>query len=125
MRGVVDFIVYFKISDGGKIELKIADEHGSLPLLTGSGMEKQIASIAIRLALINITSVPHTNIFIMDEPAVNLDEKNMANFIKIMEILRSKFESVMVITHMDQLKDAVDKIISVVVNEDGYAEVRQ
>ena len=41
----------------------------------GSGAEKTIAAMAIRLALLTVSSLPKGDIFILDEPGTALDEE--------------------------------------------------
>ena len=67
----------------------------------GSGAEKTIAAMAIRLALIAIAQV---HIFIMDEPATALDQEHMEGFIRLLEMIKTKFKTILLISHLDVLK---------------------
>jgi len=125
LKGIVGFIVYFQVSDSGSIEIRIADSHGDTPIETGSGMEKQMASIAIRLAIVNITSVPHSNVFLLDEPMGALDDNALQDFVKILEVLKHKFDTVFLITHNILLKDVVDRVIDVERDEDDISIIRE
>ena len=88
----------------------------------GSGAEKTIAAMAIRLALISITNLPKSTLFIMDEPATALDQEHMEGFIRLLEMIRTKFKTILLISHLDVLKDCVDKTIDIQ-KHDGYAKV--
>jgi DNA repair exonuclease SbcCD ATPase subunit len=90
----------------------------------GSGAEKTIAAMAIRLALLNVSTLPKSDIFILDEPGTALDEDNMEGFIRILDMIKSQFKTVLLISHLDSLKDIVDQQIDIDVNE-GYASVNQ
>jgi DNA repair exonuclease SbcCD ATPase subunit len=90
----------------------------------GSGAEKTLASIAIRLALLSVTSLPVSDIFIMDEPGTALDESNLQGFVKILDMIKSYFKTVLIISHLDVLKECVDG--QILINKKGeYAFVEQ
>lgn len=119
---IVPFEVFFD-DDGKKLDLFIKHpKYEARPLELGSGAEKSIASIAIRLALIKSSSLPVSDIKILDEPATALDEENMAGFTKILSMLKSNFKTIILISHLETLKDVVDKQI-IIDKVDGFAKV--
>jgi DNA repair protein SbcC/Rad50 len=90
----------------------------------GSGAEKTIAAMAIRLALLNVSTLPKGDVFILDEPGTALDEENMEGFIRILDIIKNEFKTIFLISHLEVLKDIVDKQI-IINKEDGYAKVNE
>jgi DNA repair exonuclease SbcCD ATPase subunit len=88
----------------------------------GSGAEKTIAAMAIRLALISITNLPKSELFILDEPATALDQEHMEGFTRLLEMIKTKFKTVLLISHLDVLKDCVDTTIDID-KKGGYAKV--
>ena len=88
----------------------------------GSGAEKSIASMAIRLALLQVSNLPKSNIFILDEPATALDADNMEGFIRMIDMIKSNYDIVLLISHLDALKDIVDTTITID-KENGYSYV--
>ena len=78
--------------------------------------------MAIRLALISITNLPKSELFILDEPATALDQEHMDGFIKMLEMIKSQFKTVLLISHLDSLKDCVDLTIDIQ-KQNGYAKV--
>lgn len=124
IANIVDFNIFFEV-DGGKFEIYIQHpKHDPRPLEMGSGAEKTIAAMAIRMALLTVSSMPKGNIFILDEPGTALDEENMEGFIRILELIKVNFKTVLLISHLDSLKDCVDMQI-VIDKKDGYAHVKQ
>jgi len=124
LANIVDFEVFFE--DDGK-RLNIFIKHPSFdprPLEMGSGAEKTIAAMAIRLALLSVSSLPKGDIFILDEPGTALDAENMEGFIRILDVIKSYFKTVLLITHLDSLKDCVDTQITID-KLDGYAFIKQ
>lgn len=88
-----------------------------------SGMEKTISAIAIRAALVSITSLPRSNVFILDEVFTALDPEYMDAVSKMIEYLKSLFDAVILITHIDAFKDLVDHIVEIERDEDGNSRV--
>ena len=90
----------------------------------GSGAEKTIAAMAIRLALLSVSSLPKSNIFVLDEPATALDAENMEGFVRILDMVKNYYSVVLLISHVDGLKDIVDMTIDID-QKDGFAYVNQ
>jgi len=88
-------------------------KHPARPIELGSGAEKTIAAMAIRLALLNVSTLPKGDIFILDEPGTALDAENMEGFVRILEMIKSQFKTVLLISHLDSLKDTVDNEIAI------------
>ena len=123
LSSIVNFEVFFE-DDGKKLDIYIKHpKYDPRPLELGSGAEKSIASIAIRLALIKTSSLPVGDLFIMDEPATALDEENMEGFTRILDMVKNNFKTVIIISHLDALKDIVDKQITIE-KVDGFAKVK-
>jgi len=122
LANIVDFQVYFETDDNRlDIYLQQPDRDAS-PLEMASGAEKTVAAMAIRLAFTNISSLPKSQLFILDEPGTALDEERMEGFVRILDITASIFKTVILISHLDNLKDAADSIISIEKKGD-YAHV--
>jgi DNA repair exonuclease SbcCD ATPase subunit/predicted phosphodiesterase len=124
LANVVDFEVFFE-NDGKKLDINIKHpKHDPRPIEMGSGAEKTISAMAIRLALLNVSTLPKSDIFVLDEPGTALDEENMEGFIRILELIKTQFKTVLLISHLDSLKDTVDTQI-VIEQKKGYAYVKQ
>ena len=122
LANIVDFQVMFE-EDGRNLDINIKHpKYDSRPISMGSGAEKTIAAMAIRLALIEITNLPKSTIFIMDEPATALDQEHMEGFVRLIDMIKDKFKTVLLISHLDVLKDCVDKTIDIH-KVGGYAKV--
>ena len=114
---------YDQKSDKYKLEIYIKHPlYDPRPLTMASGAEKTLASMAIRLGLITITNLPKSTIFILDEPATALDAEHMAGFISLLDMIKDQFKTVLLISHLESLKDVVDMTIDIDKN-DGYAKV--
>jgi DNA repair exonuclease SbcCD ATPase subunit/DNA repair exonuclease SbcCD nuclease subunit len=124
LTNIVDFEIFFE-DDGKKLDILI--KHAKFeprPIELGSGAEKTIAAMAIRLALLNVSNLPKGDIFILDEPGTALDEENMEGFTRILDLIKANFKTVLLISHLDGLKDIVDTQI-IIEKEGGLAYVNQ
>jgi DNA repair exonuclease SbcCD ATPase subunit len=67
--------------------------------------------------------MPKPNVFILDEPGTALDNDNMEGFVRILDLVKEYFETTILISHIDQLKDSADMNIEISRNN-GYAFVK-
>jgi DNA repair exonuclease SbcCD ATPase subunit len=114
LSGIVDFSIELEQdddSDSLEIYIDYGDSRRIIEL--ASGMEKTIASIAIRVALINVTSLPKTDIFIIDEAFGPLDPVGVEACNRLLISLKRFFRAIVVITHVEGVKDVADHIIEV------------
>lgn len=123
LSSIVEFEVFFA-EDGDKLEIYLKHpKYDARPLSMGSGAEKTIASMAVRLALISVSSLPKSQLFILDEPATALDADHMEGFVRLLQMIKAQFKTVLLITHLENLKDIVDTTIEID-KTDGYAQVK-
>jgi DNA repair exonuclease SbcCD ATPase subunit len=125
LSNVVEFEVFFENNEN-KLNILIKHpKHDPRQLETCSGAEKTLAAVAIRIALLNVSNMPKSNIFVLDEPGTALDAENMEGFVRILDLVKGYFDVTLLITHIESLKDVVDMTIEISKAEDGYAFVNQ
>ena len=78
-----------------------------------SGMEKFVSSLAIRASLISISNLPRPNFLAIDEGFGNLDSENLNSMFSLFDYLKTEFKFMLVISHIDALKDATDGLIEI------------
>ena len=111
LTNIVEFEVIFE-SNGNKFDIFIKHpKYEARPIEMASGSEKTMAAMAIRLALLSVSSLPKGDLFILDEPGTALDEENLEGFIRILTLIKMYFKNVLLISHLDSLKDCVDQQI--------------
>jgi DNA repair exonuclease SbcCD ATPase subunit len=66
--------------------------------------------------------LPKPDVFVLDEPGTALDEENMEGFVRILDMVKSYFKTVILISHLDALKDCVDSQI-IIDKRSGFAHV--
>jgi DNA repair exonuclease SbcCD ATPase subunit len=106
------------------VDLKIDDEKGNLDVILnkkgrrrvaelGSGMERTLVSLALRVALRDISAIPMPDFFIVDEGFAMLDADNVMACRNLLAELKKIFRFVVVMTHNDVIKEMMDKTIEV------------
>jgi len=119
---IVEFTISLEV-DGKNILGKLNYDHERIwPLENSSGMERFISSLAIRVALLNASNLPKPNFMIIDEGLGTLDPENLSSMGTMMGILKSQFDFIMLISHLDTARDMVDKVIEIK-REDGFSYI--
>jgi DNA repair exonuclease SbcCD ATPase subunit len=108
--------------EGKNIDTYICYGDDMWNLELSSGMERFVSSLAIRIGLINVSTLPRPNFLVIDEGFGSLDSDNIANMNGAFNYLKTQFDFVMIITHLDTIKDYMDTLIPINVNN-GYSKV--
>lgn len=126
LRNVTDIEASFSFYDSGddksctnkktrtNIDITIK-RHGKNPYSASlaSGFEKFIVGIATRIAICSVTSAAKPNVFVVDEGWGNLDADNLSNIDRTIAYLKNQFDHVIIISHIDQIKDQATYIINI------------
>lgn len=112
LSGVTNFSINIE-DEGSSLNVYIDYGDSKRIIECASGMEKMITSIAIRVALINISSLPKSDIFIIDEGFGALDDSNIESCSRLLTSLKKYFKTILIISHVDSIKDIVDKNIEI------------
>jgi len=110
---LVDFSIVLHADDKAINAYIAYDEDNYWPLELTSGMEKFVASLAIRTSLINISSLPRPNFIAIDEGFGALDQTNLSSMVMLFEYLKTQFKFIMIISHIDSMRDVVDSHIEI------------
>jgi len=123
LNQIVDFNMVLN-TDGKNINgYIIYDEDNFWPLELTSGMERFISSLAIRVALINVSALPRPNFIAIDEGWGSLDSEHIASVINLFEYFRNKFDFSIIISHVDSMRDMVDKLLEVN-KQNGFSQIQ-
>lgn len=114
LESVVDFEITLETDVNSNVmDVYIEDMHSRRIIELASGMEKTIASMALRAALINLSSLPKPDILIIDEGFGALDDENIQSCMEMLTFLRSYFKTILIISHVPQIKEVADHIIEI------------
>ncbi len=100
-----------------------------IPRQVISGGEEDLANLVLRLAvsqLIAERSGQPFSLLVLDEVFGSLDDQRRSNVVELLRRLQDRFEQVIVITHIDGVRDGLDRVLEVCVDEEtGRAIVEQ
>lgn len=122
LTNIVDFRLILN-TDGKNINAYIVYEDSYWPMELSSGMERFISSIAIRIALVRITSLPKSQFFIIDEGLGVLDTTNLNQMYLLFNYMRDVFKFTLIISHIDIVKDMVDSTLQIQ-NINGFSKLK-
>ena len=111
-----------ELSDGRYTNVEIADdfspniyEDGNLKTVL-SGGEEDLLNLCLRLSLSSLIAerAGHSfSLLVLDEVFGSLDENRRDNVLVLLERLQNRFEQIIVITHLDDIKEGVRNLIYV------------
>jgi exonuclease SbcC len=111
-----------ELTDGRYTELEldpgyaIVVQEDGIPKPVISGGEEDLANLVLRLAISQMIAEragqPLT-LLVLDEIFGSLDEARRANVLELLRRLHDRFDQVIVITHIDSVRDALDRVVTV------------
>ena len=96
--------------------LEKEDENGntvSYLLTEGSGFEKTIGSLALRVVLSRISSLPKPNLLVLDEVFGKVANDNLENVCNLVSKISEYFDNLFVISHNPLIRDWGTNIITI------------
>jgi len=119
---MVDFNIIIHM-DGKNINTFIVyDDDNMWPLELSSGMERFVASLAIRVGLINVCNLPRNNALYLDEGFGSLDADNLNTIHMMFDYLKNTFPFIILVSHLENMRDIVDTQLEI--NKIGeYSEI--
>lgn len=121
-----------ELTDSRYTELELDDEYNVLIIDDGirkpvlSGGEEDLANLVLRLAISQMIAEragQSFSLLVLDEVFGSLDELRRFNVIELLRRLQDRFEQVILITHIESVRDRVDHVINVRFNPDTGASV--
>lgn len=122
---ITDFVLELKVEDNNKLNIYIIynNEDTKLQVQLGSGFEKFISQLCIKITLSELTNTNRCNFFIIDEGFGAMDNINMGNLGDMFQILKSKYDYTIVVSHIMTIHDYIDKKYSIEINQNGYSQI--
>ena len=124
-----------ELTDARYDELELDDSYNLTVLEDGvpkpviSGGEQDVANLCLRLAISQMIAEragQSFSLLILDEVFGSLDEARRQNVVELLRGLQDRFEQVILITHIEQVREGLDRVINVRYDEEtGTAVVTQ
>jgi hypothetical protein len=101
------------------IKIVIINDKHTLPF--GGGMESFIIMLACKIALTQTFNISHTSILFIDEGVSVFDREHISNFNVLSEFMKTFYNHIILITHIDSFFDyTVDNIKIIQKQDDSY-----
>jgi len=125
---VIGVDVRFRIGGRGQLEVEVSDGYKSMSRLNWwSGSERYLIMLVVMLGLSDFLMYQGkgTNLLVLDEVFAPLDRVNRERVVELLEWLKGEDRTVVVVTHHDDVKRAVDwDEVWVVEKRDGISCLR-
>jgi exonuclease SbcC len=117
-----------ELTDGRYAELELDDQYNvlvledAIPKQVISGGEEDLANLVLRLAISEMIAEragQAFSILILDEVFGSLDEVRRLNVIDLLRRLEDRFEQVILITHVELVREGLDHMVSVRYDEES------
>ena len=121
-----------ELTDARYTELELDDQYNIVILEDGvpkpvlSGGEEDLANLVLRLAISQMIAERAGQAFsllILDEVFGSLDEARRFNVVELLRGLQDRFEQVILITHIEPVREGLDRVISVSYDADRGCSV--
>jgi exonuclease SbcC len=121
-----------ELTDGRYAELELDDQYNVIVLEDGlpkpviSGGEEDLANLVLRLAISQMIAEragQSFSLLILDEVFGSLDESRRHNVLDLLRRLNDRFDQVILITHIESVREGLDHVISVRYDQESGAAV--
>lgn len=115
---------YASVEIGADFTPTVFEDGEPKPIISGG--EQDILNLCVRLALSQLVAerAGHAiSLLVLDEVFGSLDENRRYNVLMLLDKLQNRFDQVLLITHLDDIKEGVHHFINVEYDE-GSGEVR-
>lgn len=118
------------LTDGRYSSLELDDEYNvqviedGLPKQVISGGEEDLCNLVLRVAISQMIAEragQQFSLLILDEVFGSLDDARRTNVVELLRRLNDRFEQVIVITHIEQVRDGLDRVLLVRYDEETGA----
>lgn len=109
------FKLEIRINDKNEVEFVMIDNETQIEklMISGSGYERTIASLALRAVLSKICSLPKANIIVFDEVFGKVSNENLDMVSEFFTKIKEYFEKIFVITHNPLVSNWADNVIKI------------
>lgn len=109
------FRLEIRISDKNEVEFWMIDNSTGVEklMVSGSGYERTIASLALRAVLSKVCSLPKPNIIVFDEVFGKISNDNLDMVSEFFQKIKEYFEKIFVITHNPLVSNWADSVVNI------------
>ena len=100
------------ILDGNYLYINIYNHTQNIINILG-GMEHFILNISFKITLAKLSILPKSGLLIIDEGVSVLDKQHIDKFHIVAQFLKSNYNNIIIISHIDAIKDFIAHFISI------------
>lgn len=110
--------------DGDELQIEVSSQRGTVPIELACGMEKFFTALAFRMVMAKL-SPSSADFFVIDEGFGALDDLNVDAACRLLSIAKCMFSFVIIISHVDAIKDVADHLLEIVRDDEGRSRIIQ
>ena len=113
------FNLEIRINDKNEVEFMMIDNSTGIEklMVSGSGYERTIASLALRSVLSKVCSLPKPNIVVMDEVFGKISNENLDMVGEFFIKIKDYFEKILVISHNPLISNWANNVVKITKSE--------
>ena len=119
-----DFTVNVSIDDRNDVAFSLVRDGVVKNLASGSGYEQTAAALALRVVLSNISTMPRPSVLLLDEVLGGVANENYERMKTLFKRVAKDYSCVLHITHLEQIVDWHDSILTVI-KENNISRIKQ
>ncbi len=121
-----------ELTDSRYAELELDDQYNVVVLEDGvpkpviSGGEEDLANLVLRLAISQLIAEragQNFSLLVLDEVFGSLDEARRLNVVELLRRIQDRFEQIVLITHIESVREGVDRVVEVRYDEETGSSV--
>lgn len=113
LHGSDEWVLNHEVNESGDIQWYMLNGGEVVYMHKSSGFQRFMMMMAMRVALSQISNTVKCKQLIIDEGFVSADEEHLERVPEFLKGLVGIYESVILVSHLDVIKDSVDKYIEV------------
>ena len=120
---IVSFQIHIDIDRKNKDILIYKGKDRNHLINTISGSEIFFIDLAFRISLSRISNLPKPDFIFIDEGFGALDDIHLDKISNVFEYLKSMFKFIIVISHIEKIKNMANKFITIEKNKKGFSRI--
>ena len=102
-----------------RINVLSKEDNENYNIIMLGGKESLILDVGFKIVMSSIATLPRSNIMWIDEGVSVLDRESQSNMKELLNYLSDSYENVLLISHIEGMKDFVNKSIKITREEGG------
>lgn len=124
LNDICDFNVEIEMKENGDVGFFIIKDGVKSDINSASGFEKTASALALRFVLAKNSVIPKMGIVVLDELFGRVAMENLDNIKTLLDRVKGDYKSMILVSHLDTIKDWCSSVITVCKDEDGVSHLK-